>query len=95
MVGRLYYRAGLCLSYCRRSCRDETQGVKTLMVKAFAKAIGGTYHRVQFTPEYEHHGAYAVRHADGSWKVRRDSCFVTCYLLMKSTEPQQKHNLLY
>ena len=56
---------------------------KTLMVKAFAKAIGGTYHRVQFTPDLmpadiTGHTLYDMQ--TGNWKVRRGPVF--CNLLL-------------
>ena len=56
---------------------------KTLMVKAYAKAIGGTYHRVQFTPDLmpadiTGHTLYDMQ--TGEWKVRRGPVF--CNLLL-------------
>lgn len=56
---------------------------KTLMVKAYAKAIGGSYHRVQFTPDLmpadiTGHTLYDMQ--TGQWKVRRGPVF--CNLLL-------------
>ncbi len=56
---------------------------KTLMVKAFAKAIGGSYHRVQFTPDLmpadiTGHTLYDMQ--TGQWKVRRGPVF--CNILL-------------
>ncbi len=56
---------------------------KTLMVKAYAKAIGGSYHRVQFTPDLmpadiTGHTLYDMQ--TGEWKVRRGPVF--CNLLL-------------
>lgn len=56
---------------------------KTLMVKAYAKAIGGTYHRVQFTPDLmpadiTGHTLYDMQTSE--WKVRRGPVF--CNLLL-------------
>lgn len=56
---------------------------KTLMVKAFAKAIGGTDHRVQFTPDLmpadiTGHTLYDMK--NGEWKVRKGPVF--CNLLL-------------
>ncbi|WP_265088810.1 AAA family ATPase [Psychrobacter jeotgali] len=56
---------------------------KTLMVKAYAKAIGGIYHRVQFTPDLmpadiTGHTLYDIQ--TGEWKVRRGPVF--CNLLL-------------
>lgn len=56
---------------------------KTLMVKAYAKAIGGTYHRVQFTPDLmpadiTGHTLYDMQNS--KWKVRRGPVF--CNLLL-------------
>ena len=56
---------------------------KTLMVKAYAKAIGGSYHRVQFTPDLmpadiTGHTLYDMQTSE--WKVRRGPVF--CNLLL-------------
>ncbi len=56
---------------------------KTLMVKAYAKAIGGSYHRVQFTPDLmpadiTGHTLYDMQ--TGQWKVRKGPVF--CNLLL-------------
>lgn len=56
---------------------------KTLIVKAYAKAIGGVYHRVQFTPDLmpadiTGHTLYDMQ--TGEWKVRRGPVF--CNLLL-------------
>lgn len=56
---------------------------KTLMVKAYAKAIGGSYHRVQFTPDLmpadiTGHTLYDMHSSE--WKVRRGPVF--CNLLL-------------
>ncbi len=56
---------------------------KTLMVKAFAHAIGGSYHRVQFTPDLmpadiTGHTLYDMK--NGEWKVRKGPVF--CNLLL-------------
>lgn len=56
---------------------------KTLMVKAYAKAIGGCYHRVQFTPDLmpadiTGHTLYDMQTSE--WKVRRGPVF--CNLLL-------------
>ena len=56
---------------------------KTLMVKAFAQAISGTYHRVQFTPDLmpadiTGHTLYDMQTSE--WKVRRGPVF--CNLLL-------------
>lgn len=56
---------------------------KTLMVKAYAKAIGGRYHRVQFTPDLmpadiTGHTLYDMQTSE--WKVRRGPVF--CNLLL-------------
>lgn len=56
---------------------------KTLMVKAYAKAIGGSYRRVQFTPDLmpadiTGHSLYDMQTSE--WKVRRGPVF--CNLLL-------------
>lgn len=56
---------------------------KTLMVKAYAKAIGGSYHRVQFTPDLmpadiTGHTLYDMQTSE--FKVRRGPVF--CNLLL-------------
>lgn len=56
---------------------------KTLMVKAFAKAVGGTFHRVQFTPDLmpadiTGHTLYDMQ--KGEWKIRKGPVF--CNLLL-------------
>ncbi len=56
---------------------------KTLMVKAFAQAISGKYHRVQFTPDLmpadiTGHTLYDMQ--NGEWKVRKGPVF--CNLLL-------------
>lgn len=56
---------------------------KTLMVKAYAQAISGTYHRVQFTPDLmpadiTGHTLYDMQTSE--WKVRRGPVF--CNLLL-------------
>ena len=56
---------------------------KTLMAKAYAKAIGGSYHRVQFTPDLmpadiTGHTLYDMQ--TSKWKVRKGPVF--CNLLL-------------
>ena len=63
---------------------------KTLMVKAYAKAIAGSYHRVQFTPDLmpadiTGHTLYDMQ--TGQWKVRRGPVF--CNLLLATNQPQK------
>ncbi|MBS9779476.1 MAG: MoxR family ATPase [Moraxellaceae bacterium] len=80
----IIHQITLCLLTGGHALIEGLPGLgKTLMVKAFAQAISGSYHRVQFTPDLmpadiTGHTLYDMKTSE--WKVRKGAIF--CNLLL-------------
>ncbi len=80
----IIHQVTLCLLTGGHALIEGLPGLgKTLMVKAFAQAISGSYHRVQFTPDLmpadiTGHTLYDMKTSE--WKVRKGTIF--CNLLL-------------